>query len=292
MNDRTLNLRDAELWRTLSQALGCEITGRGAQRVSGGDINTSLQVPSPQGLLFIKYNDAAAAAAMFEAEAAGLAALAAASETAWVPAPVWRGPWGHGAALVLEHLPLQSRGDERILGAALAQLHSAPTAPAFGWHQDTYLGTSRQDNTQSPNWAEFFWARRLQPQLQRAAAQGLRTDPARLEHRCAQLLSSHHPPPRLVHGDLWRGNAGFAEGRPALFDPAVYWGDREVDLALTELFGGFGAHFYEAYDTALPRPADAPGRVPLYNLYHLLNHYNLFGDSYRGACLTAMETLG
>jgi protein-ribulosamine 3-kinase len=152
----------------------------------------------------------------------------------------------------------------------LASLHRQ-TGPRFGWHRDNYIGLAPQINGWRDDWAEFFIECRLRPQFERAGLKG---------EFFEKLLRNHRPQPSLLHGDLWSGNAGFIAEGPVVFDPAVYYGDREADLAMTELFGGFPDEFYAAYDAAWPRERGYESRKHLYNLYHLLNHLNLFGSGY------------
>ena len=148
--------------------------------------------------------------------------------------------------------------------------------PRFGWSRDNYIGSTPQANGWCDDWAEFWRERRLRPQLELAARKGFnlgRIDPV-------PVLQNHKPQPALLHGDLWSGNAGFTADGPVVLDPAVYYGDREADLAMTELFGGFPREFYDAYNKAWPLESGYPRRKHLYNLYHLLNHLNLFGGGY------------
>jgi len=175
------------------------------------------------------------------------------------------------AFISLEHLGLRGSGDSVALARMLAKLHRQ-TGPRYGWHRDGYIGLSPQANAWADDWSEFWWSRRLAPQLARA---GLRAEFLR------HALKGHRPAPSLLHGDLWSGNAGFIDDGPVLFDPAVYYGDREADLAMSELFGGFAPEFYAAYEQELPLDEGYAWRKPLYNLYHLLNHLNLFGAGYR-----------
>jgi fructosamine-3-kinase len=167
------------------------------------------------------------------------------------------------------------------MGSMLARAHSRP-GPRFGWHRDNYIGSSPQQNGWCDDWAEFWRERRLRPQLERA---GLRANLDR-------LLEGHKPQPSLLHGDLWSGNVGFTKDGPVVFDPAVYYGDREADLAMTELFGGFSREFYDAYQEVLPLDAGYEKRKHLYNLYHLLNHLNLFGGGYLGQVKSTLRLLG
>lgn len=218
----------------------------------------------------------------FSAEADGLAALAAAGAT--VPAPLCRGEAGDKAFLVLEYLEMRGNGDYAALGRALAIVHSA-RGKFFGWRRDNYIGKTPQLNRRSSSWGDSWRDVRLRPQLDLGRKNGLKASllekGERLVEAVPRLLSGHAPAASLLHGDLWGGNAGFlAGGAPVLFDPAVYWGDRETDLAMTELFGGFPPAFYSAYAEAAPLDAGYAARKPLYNLYHVLNHANLFGGGY------------
>lgn len=152
----------------------------------------------------------------------------------------------------------------------LATLHRS-TGPRYGWQKDNWIGLAPQPNAWSDDWAQFFVEYRLAPQARRA---GIALPDVK------RLLEDHHPAPSLLHGDLWSGNVGFTPEGPVLFDPAVYYGDREADLAMTELFGGFAPAFYAAYREALPLPEGYELRKHVYNVYHLLNHLNLFGSGY------------
>jgi fructosamine-3-kinase len=190
------------------------------------------------------------------------------------------------AFLALEWIERGAGGHscEARLGAGLAALH-AVTAREFGWHRDNTIGSTAQVNTPSRDWAQFFWSRRLAPQLELARARGLGAelgpDAERLPGALPALLGGHRPAASLLHGDLWGGNwLCAASGEPVLVDPAVYYGDREADLAMTSLFGGFGAAFYRAYRAVLAPAAGWQTRATLYNLYHVLNHANLFGGGY------------
>ncbi len=230
---------------------------------------------------FVKTGTAARADA-FAAEADGLQALRQAGLR--VPEVVSHGVDGDEAFIVLEYLELQSKGDFAALGRMLAAAHRH-TGPRFGWHRDNYIGSTPQQNGWCDDWGEFWWQRRLRPQLDLARKNGFDVD----AKSSVRLLQGHRPQPSLLHGDLWRGNAGFSAGAPVVFDPAVYYGDRESDLAMTELFGGFPREFYGAYNDILPLPREYEIRKHLYNLYHLLNHLNLFGGGYLGQ---VQQTLG
>lgn len=224
---------------------------------------------------------------MLDAEADGLGALRRAGFLR-VPELIGQGVAGESAWLALEwmHCGPATPGAERALGEALARQHSAP-GDYFGWHQDNAIGSSSQPNGACQDWAEFFASKRLGYQLELAAARGLPAsllEPGhRLQARVAALLGERQPAPALLHGDLWGGNwAVDASGQPFVFDPAVHFGDAECDLAMTRLFGGFGRDFYAAYDAVLPPAPGRERRAQLYQLYHVLNHANLFGGGYVG----------
>lgn len=249
----------------------------------GGSINRAAILDSGRQRYFVKYNDASRLD-MFVSEAEGLAALRAA-DAVRVPAPVCWGVSGEAAFLALEYLELAPADSDvqQRLGSRLAALHRT-THPRFGWHRDNTIGTTPQINTSATRWYEFFRDARLGFQLRLAADNGyaaLQDKGGELLARMQQFFEGHSPLPSLLHGDLWGGNAGAtATGDPVIFDPAVYFGDRECDLAMTELFGGFSRAFYDAYAEAWPLAPGYPIRRTLYNLYHVLNHLNLFGRGY------------
>lgn len=248
----------------------------------GGCINQSfrLQDRHSDAIYFVKINHAALLE-MFETEALGLSAIAA-TETIAVPKPLCHGVADGKAYLVLEWMDLDASGDWCAMGDQLAQLHSAPAGQAFGWQRNNYIGTNEQANTLTESWAEFFVECRLRPQFERAERRGGRfiNYPALLE-QVPHILGNRIITPALVHGDLWSGNLAFSEsGVPLIFDVACYWGDPEVDLAMTELFGRLPGDFYTGYDQRKAIDAGYQRRRTLYNLYHILNHFNLFGGGY------------
>ncbi len=260
--------------------------------VAGGCIHRSFILEGGGRKYFAKINDRSQLDS-FAAEADGLAALASAG--ARVPVPLCRGQAGGEAFLVLEHLELRGRGDYAALGRSLAKLHSI-RGESFGWRRDNYIGRTPQLNRRSPSWSDFWREARLGPQLELARKNGLGKSLLRKGERLAEalpgLLSDHTADASLLHGDLWSGNAGFlADGAPVFFDPAVYWGDREADLAMTELFGGFPQDFYSAYAEAAPLARGYAVRKTLYNLYHVLNHANLFGGGYAAQAERMIERL-
>jgi len=265
------------------------------QAVGGGCINQSWVLEDRERRYFVKLNDANRLA-MFEAEAEGLRDLAAAGAVR-VPQPVCSGVVEGQAFLALEYLPLrglETRAQE-TLGALLAQLHRA-TGPRFGWKRDNTIGSTPQPNGETGDWVMFWRDRRLGFQFGLAAENGYRGSLQRQGERLLETLPvffrDYRPAASLLHGDLWGGNTGAtADGEPVIFDPAVYYGDREADLAMTELFGGFGARFHAAYREAWPLDPGYRVRRDLYNLYHVLNHLNLFGGGYRAQAERMIERL-
>jgi len=243
---------------------------------------------------FVKVNDAHRLA-MFEAEAAGLAALAE-TRTIRVPRPLLTGVHQGQSYIVMEHIPM-GRGSGSALAAAgerLAALHRH-TADAFGWHRDNTIGSTPQPNRWHADWIDFWRHERLGFQLELAARNGYGGALQRLGERLLEkfpALLDHAPRPSLIHGDLWGGNLAFDDqNRPVIYDPATYYADREAELAMTELFGGFGAAFYDAYQAAWPLDPGYASRKTLYNLYHILNHANMFGGGYLGQAQRMMERL-
>lgn len=225
--------------------------------------------------------------ARIEAEIDGLAALRA-TDVVRVPAIVGCGETAGEAWLELEYLELGAldRASGARLGEQLAALHRCHgPEDVYGWPRDNFIGATPQSNQSHRSWAGFFAAERLRPQLALASANGLervwRDKGERLAEGVGAFFLDYRPPPSLVHGDLWSGNAGrLLDGTPVVFDPAVHRGDRETDLAMSELFGGFPESFYAAYRLAWPLDPGYETRKTLYNLYHVLNHFNLFGAGY------------
>ncbi|KEF41931.1 MAG: fructosamine kinase [Cyanobium sp. CACIAM 14] len=293
----------------LAERLGVELVDRSPVR--GGCIHSAWCLRLADGSRLFAKTNAASSLPLLEAEAGGLRALAAAASEAGLrlPEPLALGALVPMAVLVLSWLDLgRGSGDGtaepwRRTGAALARLHrhslslrcSEADRPgqAFGWVTDNYIGTSPQANGWEGHWGRFFVERRLVPQLARLASKGVVLGGAdALLGQASGWIDGHHPDPCLVHGDLWSGNAAVThDGVGAIFDPAVYRGDREVDLAMASLFGGFPAAFFRGYQEEWPLPDGHERRADLYNLYHLLNHANLFGGSYRDQCQDGIDRL-
>lgn len=269
--------------RAIAQATELDYQTEARCPVSGGDINEAFALTGQNQRYFLKLNRADRLT-MFEAEAAGLAELRQAVGLR-IPTPIATGCEGGWSYLVLEHVDLQrpTRAGMTRLGEALADMHGI-VATRHGWSRDNTIGPNPQHNARHVNWTEFWRENRLAVMLD-AVAPGhpaLARDGDRLLAFLPELLAGHEPEASLLHGDLWGGNAGMDEhARPVLYDPAVYYGDRETDIALAELFGGFTPDFFEAYWGAWPgQPGYREIRRPLYQLYHLLNHARLFGGGY------------
>ncbi|TAN85788.1 MAG: fructosamine kinase family protein [Gallionella sp.] len=288
-------------WPAISDAIA-SATGQpfrlaGHIRIGGGCINEAFRLEGAGGQhYFLKLNDARHLP-MFAAEAAGLGEIGA-TRVIRVPRPIAHGIAGAYSFLVLEYLDMGVRGNAALLGEHLAALHRcAPqTRPRFGFAQGNFIGTTPQPNGWSDGWIAFWRERRLCFQLRLAAENGyggrLQTLGGELADALPGFFAGYTPQPALLHGDLWSGNHAYLpDGTPAIFDPAPYYGDRECDLAMTELFGGYDANFYAAYRAAYPPDAGYATRRDLYNLYPILNHANLFGGNYAQRAERMMQRL-
>ena len=286
----------ARIEGAIGDATGEGVRVRNVEAAGGGSISEAFVVGDGTRRWFVKVNRAALAP-MFDAEADGLAALAQCPALR-VPKVVAQGVDGPHAFLVLEHLalrPLRERGEGAAAGEALAALHRIE-GTQHGWPRNNFIGRNPQDNAMHVTWPFFFAHHRLQPQLDmartRADCRRLIERGEKLADRLAAFFVDYRPKASLLHGDLWNGNAAVDEsGRLALFDPAVYFGDRDTDLAMSELFGGFPESFYVAYRAAWPLAPGYEQRKTLYNLYHVLNHLNLFGGGYLRQAERMVEAL-
>jgi len=284
----------------ISEVTGDKFAIDNRRSVSGGCINQGYAISSTSRNYFAKINQASQVA-MFEAEALGLQQMQE-TQTIRVAEPICWGTEGNYAYIVLEWLDLGGGGDEiawEDMGRKLAAMHkyTPPSPPLprggeevdyalvrgrFGWSVNNAIGSTLQINHWTTNWAEFWEEHRIGYQLKLAKSRGGHFPQGeRLLKLIPELLAGYEPKPSLVHGDLWGGNAGVTSaGEPVIFDPATYFGDREVDIAMTELFGGFPAAFYRGYSQVWPLDSGYERRKTIYNLYHILNHFNLFGGSY------------
>lgn len=287
------------LWLNISEhissVVGKPFVIRDRQALGGGCINQAYRLSSAEQHYFVKLNDAARLA-MFEAEASGLREMAEASGLT-VPLPVCSGSSEGHAYLVLQYLALRSAGEAAMaaLGAGLARMHQRQQ-PYFGWHRDNTIGATAQSNRRCGDWVAFWREHRLGYQLALAARNGytggLQQRGERLLVDLDRFFDNYTPVPCLLHGDLWAGNAASDEqGNPVVFDPAAYYGDREADLAMTELFGGFSPRFYDTYRAVYPLDQGYALRRTLYQLYHVLNHLNLFGAAYLGQAQRMIDEL-
>lgn len=301
----------AEMWDQITanirQTTGQNFQGNHRRPVGGGGINQAYALSDRDAdqnsdrdrptaaprAYFVKINQASRIA-MFESEAFALSQIAA-TKSIRVPQPVCWGTVERTAYLVLEWLDL-GYGDPQAwenMGRNLAALHRVTHAQGFGWEQPNTIGSTLQVNLWKTSWLEFFAEQRLGYQFQLSRRRGGRFPQAeKLLAALPKILAGHEPQPSLVHGDLWSGNAAVTQqGEAVIFDPAAYFGDREVDIAMTQLFGSFPANFYSAYNEAFPLLAGYRQRRTLYNLYHVLNHFNLFGGGYESQANQMIESL-
>lgn len=287
-------------WKSIEQAIS-DATGQVFQcnrpsSVGGGCINAAYHLQGKQQDYFVKLNSVDRLD-MFEAEAAGLQELAHANALT-IPAPVCTGIADKQSFIVMQYIPFGGHATSSVMatfGEQLAQLHRA-TQTRFGWFRDNTIGSTRQPNQYEDNWLTFWRKHRLGFQIDLAIRHGLGAGAqSRGEKLLAQLedfFDGYQPKASLLHGDLWSGNYAIStDGEPVIFDPAVYFGDREADLAMTELFGSFGREFYAAYNDSWPLDEGYKVRKTLYNLYHILNHYNLFGGGYGSQAMGMMDRL-
>ena len=290
-------MKDAGTWSEIAgeigRALGEPFEIEAVRSLGGGAANTSHRVEGGQRTFFVKLGSLGEFD-RFRTEALALREIHQ-TGTIVVPEPICWGTGDVASYLVMDFLELggtPADGPER-LGEQLAAMHRH-TGDRFGWELNNTIGASPQQNGWSDDWVEFFGEKRLGFQLRLARRNGYSggwmADCDRLIDRLPAFFESYRPEPSLLHGDLWSGNYGYTrQGEPTIFDPALYYGDREADLAMTELFGGFPAQFYRSYDRAFPLDAGYRQRKVLYNLYHLLNHLNIFGSGYMGQVQRAIS---
>jgi len=280
--------------QSITAATGQPFSIQQYQTISGGSINRAYSIAGGQQQYFLKLNHARRRD-MFDAEASGLTELAS-THAIHVPTPLCTGSAGEYSWLVTEYISFGRRQSDsaRLLGEQLAAQHQH-IAVQFGWFRDNTIGSTPQHNSRMDNWINFYREQRLRFQFDLAASNGF----TGLQDKGAQLMagmdvffSGYHPQPSLLHGDLWAGNQAIdGTGQPVIFDPAVYYGDREADIAMTELFGAFPPGFYAAYNAHNALDPGYAVRKTLYNLYHILNHTNLFGGSYAAQAAAMTDQL-
>jgi protein-ribulosamine 3-kinase len=283
-------------WQTIIQHISQQ-TGRtfsvAQQRsVSGGSINSASVLTGEDGERYFVKTNSSGRSSMFAAEAKGLVAIAS-SACIRVPQAICYGDDGKQSYIVLEHLEMSGRADQVLLGEQLAAMHRV-TAPRFGWDIDNTIGSTPQPNSEMDNWLDFWREQRLGFQLQLAADNGYGGELQQLGESVLcdipKLFAGHEPEPAMLHGDLWGGNvAGLTDGTPVIFDPAFYYGDRETDIAMTYVFGGFSPDFYASYQDAFPLDDGFAVRKTLYNSYHIINHLNMFGGGYHGQAISMLQ---
>lgn len=277
----------------ISQVTGQKFQTQQHLSVSGGCINQGYAVSDGKLTYFVKLNQASQVT-MFEAEMLGLQQMHH-TNTILVPQPLCWGTANNSSYIVLEWLEMRDSDSKswQEMGRKLAAMHKVTSQKGFGWDMNNTIGSTPQINTWTDDWAEFYTKHRLGYQFQLATRRG-GSFPLQAELLAAipEFLADHHLQPSLVHGDLWGGNAGCTvDGEPVIFDPATYFGDREVDIAMTELFGGFPPTFYQGYKEVFPLNSGYEKRKTIYNLYHVLNHFNLFGGGYSSQANQMIERI-
>ncbi|WP_299022548.1 fructosamine kinase family protein [uncultured Photobacterium sp.] len=277
----------------LSDALGKTFKITEKEPVEGGDINECYCIGDGNERFFLKLNDREQLT-VFETEAESLRIL---NEAGCIQVPEFLhlGTCRDKSFLVLNYLPTKVIDNDSAytLGQDLARLHEWGEQAEYGFDFDNFIGLTPQPNKWRRRWCRFFAEQRIAWQLQLCKEKGI--DLGNIDtitSQVIQLLMHHQPKPSLLHGDLWHGNTARTVTGPIIFDPASYWGDRECDIAMTELFGGFPSNFYEGYQSVWPLDDGYQERRELYNLYHVLNHCNLFGGSYIAQAEHSIERLG
>lgn len=299
----------SEIANYISLSIGRKVIIRDSQSVGGGCINQSWKVTDQEGdTWFIKTNQPSLID-MFEAEKSGLEEIQK-SESFITPTPLCTGQTSQCSFLVMEFLQLTSVFDASLAGRQLAKMHQH-TQNSFGWKRDNTIGSTPQINscecaceirgrsTDENGWVIFWQKNRLEFQLNLAFKKGFPSGDYEAGMELSQLVgkffTDYQPLASLLHGDLWGGNCGSDSSdqtkSPVIYDPAVYYGDRETDLAMTELFGGFGSRFMDSYHECLPIDRGYVARKKLYNLYHILNHFNIFGGGYGSQAARMMKEL-
>ncbi len=283
----------SEVEKELSQIFGSQYKIEAIEPLSGGSINEAARLKSNTNDVFIKWNQVSKIA-MFEAEKKGLSALRKANSSLAIPDCLSVGTAGGYSYLLLEHLDFISSQQkyEENLGRGLAQLHKN-THASFGFEADNFCGSTPQKNDRHKSWRHFYLENRLQflwdKLLKRGSISKSQNQQFELFKRAVQLQLETDASPSLIHGDLWSGNAAPTTKGPAIFDPACYYAHREAELGMMLLFRGFGSRVFEAYEEEFPLEKNWKDRVPLYQLYHLLNHYWLFGGGYGNSALSIIK---
>lgn len=293
-NEKEYSKKRPPIADNISQTLNTTVQFKQLENLGGGCINQVYKATDIKGKRWLIKENSPHLLDMFIAEAEGLKEIHK-SQSIRSPEVICYGETPQSAYLVLEYITLSHQSGNASTAKKLAQMHQYQ-GEIFGWHRDNTIGATLQSNQQSTSWIEFWKQQRLLPQLQLALNKGYSQNDYDngliLCNKLDGFFSDYQPKPSLLHGDLWGGNqAHDINGNPVLFDPAVYYGDRETDIAMTELFGGFSADFYASYNEYYPLDAGYSTRKTLYNLYHALNHYNLFGGGYASQAASMTKRL-
>jgi len=274
----------------LTTIYGSSVRLIASRSIGGGCINHALKMSTSVGNFFLKWN-ASASADMFVKEAAGLNEMSMAGSSLVIPKVIWSKEVDDSPGLLLmEYLlpAINTSGMEECLGRGIAQLHQK-TASEFGFLHSNYCGTTLQNNNWKDNWSEFYAQNRIWSLVEQIKiSRGMPTEEQKIYEQLVvriPVLLAHQTVPSLIHGDLWSGNYMYTANGPALIDPACYYADREMELGMMKLFGGFSSRVWDAYQEEFPLPEEWQQRNRLYQLYHVLNHYLLFGVSYRQQAL-------
>jgi len=269
--------------KQLNQCTGKAENLTSSKIIRGGSINSAYHISMDTGSEYFVKCNSINFQDMFGAEHEALREFQQVSSLT-IPKPVYYGNNSSECFIVMDYIELKGNGNSYQLGQGLAKMHKI-SAKQFGWFRNNTIGSTPQSNTLHDNWVDFWRNERLLPQFEMLYPQGYQKH---LKPKADKLLAGlelffedHKPSPALLHGDLWSGNYAFDQnGRGVIFDPALYYGDREADIAMTELFGGFSQDFYSGYQEEFPLADGYKKRKSMYNLYHILNHANLFGSSY------------
>lgn len=286
---------NADLTEVLKNKLGINHI-YSCDALSGGCIHRAFRIMTDKGSFFLKLNTSEFISA-FISEVHGLEEIA-----KWkciqVPKVYAVGTIPNQSFLILEYIESKPSTPDmfKVLGRELALLHKKSSSESFGFYEDNTLGSTLQLNTQDFSWSNFFFQNRLFPQLE--AIRELYDDEVvfdtgmQLEIKLSQWFEGLNIKPSLLHGDLWTGNLlANNENKPVIFDPAVYYGHSEAELGIMKMFGGFPDEFYHSYHDVLPLESGFKERLCLYQLYHTLNHYQIFGLAYRESCLSLLHIL-
>jgi len=277
----------------ISQSTDQKFKIQNSLSLSGGSISQSQCITGKDGRVFFSKENDLAFLPFFEAEAVALEQIRK-TRTIRTPEVIGFGSTEVASFLVLEFIEEGSSSStgQQEMGTQLARLHKIEQ-PFFGWVRDNCIGSTPQPNPRSDNWVQFYQQHRLQHQLQLAASKSRSFEKAEaLLLNLEFFFQDYAPHPSLLHGDLWGGNASEdLSGIPFIYDPASYYGDREADIAFTFMFGGFSSSFYEAYEKEFPLNNGFKTRKTLYNLYHELNHFNLFGGGYASSAQSSINQL-